>query len=210
MSPLLLLLLTLLGGLLSLFLLVLGWILQALAGKEAEAAIQALTADLLRRAERRLPAGQRARFAEETRAGLLRFSERRPLWALLQAVSLYVAAVSRRLVDEFETAEELDQPRAGEVGKAFAHPLRVRILILLNESPADEVELANQLEQSLNVVAYHLLALIKLGVVEVASQEQARGAVRSRYRAVRRQYFSDSEWTRFMGQPGLEPGTDGL
>lgn len=212
MSPLLLVLLTLLGSLLSLALLVLCWALQALAGKEAEVAIQALTADLLQRAERRLPAGQRSRFAEETRAGLVRFSEKRPLWALFQAASLWAAAVAgRRLVDEFETAEAggAGWTEPGELAKAFAHPLRIQILIHLNSRPADEIELASLLGQNLNSVAYHLRVLSKYGVIEVAKQRRARGAAPSLYRATRRQYLTDSDWRR-MGQPGLEPGTDGL
>ena len=211
MSALPLVLLTLLGGLLSLALLLLFWVLQALAGKEAEAIIQALASDLLRRTERRLPAGQRARFSEETRAGLLRFSEKRPAWALLQAFSLFFSARAGRLAEEFEIAEteEVHPVEASAGTKAFAHPLRIKILILLNERPAAPSDLALQLEMDPGPLGYHLAVLRKQGIVEVAEVQQKRGMARHIYRATRRQYLPDESWRR-MGRPGLEPGTDGL
>jgi hypothetical protein len=42
------------------------------------------------------------------------------------------------------------------VAKAFAHPLRVQILIILNERVASPNLLAQELDQSLNLVAYHV------------------------------------------------------
>jgi DNA-binding transcriptional ArsR family regulator len=211
MSALLLVLLTLLGGLLSLALLVLFWVLQALAGKEAEAIVQSLASDLLRRTERRLPVGQRARFSEETRAGLLRFSEKRPAWALIQALSLFLSARGGRLAEEFEIAEteEVHPVDSSAATKVIAHPLRVRILVLLNERPAAQSDLALQLETDPGSLGYHLAVLRKQGIVEVAEVQQKRGIARHIYRATRRQYLTDESWRR-MGQPGLEPGTDGL
>ena len=46
------------------------------------------------------------------------------------------------------------------VAKAFAHPLRVQILIILNERVASPNVLSQELDRSLNLVAYHVRVLV--------------------------------------------------
>jgi hypothetical protein len=82
------------------------------------------------------------------------------------------------------------------VAKAFAHPLRVRILIILNERVASPNLLAQELDQSLNLVAYHVRVLEKYDCIELVDTKQRRGATEHFYRATRRQFLSDSEWSR--------------
>jgi hypothetical protein len=82
------------------------------------------------------------------------------------------------------------------VAKAFAHPLRVQILIILNERVASPNLLAQELDQSLNLVAYHVRVLEKYDCIELVDTKQRRGATEHFYRATRRQFLSSSEWSR--------------
>lgn len=93
------------------------------------------------------------------------------------------------------------------VAKAFAHPLRVQILIILNERVASPNLLAQELDQSLNLVAYHVRVLEKYDCIELVDTKQRRGATEHFYRATRRQFLTDSEWSR-MPQ-SLRPGLSG-
>jgi hypothetical protein len=93
------------------------------------------------------------------------------------------------------------------VAKAFAHPLRVQILIILNERVASPNLLSQELDQSLNLVAYHVRVLEKYDCIELVDTKQRRGATEHFYRATRRQFLSDSEWARMPA--ALRPGLSG-
>lgn len=93
------------------------------------------------------------------------------------------------------------------VAKAFAHPLRVQILIILNERVASPNLLAQELDQSLNLVAYHVRVLEKYDCIELVDTKQRRGATEHFYRATRRQFLSDAEWSRLPEV--LRPGVSG-
>jgi DNA-binding transcriptional ArsR family regulator len=93
------------------------------------------------------------------------------------------------------------------VAKAFAHPLRVQILIILNERVASPNLIAQQLDQSLNLVAYHVRVLEKYDCIELVDTKQRRGATEHFYRATRRQFLTDSEWSRMPAV--LRPGLSG-
>jgi DNA-binding transcriptional ArsR family regulator len=93
------------------------------------------------------------------------------------------------------------------VAKAFAHPLRVQILIILNERVASPNLLSQELEQSLNLVAYHVRVLEKYDCIELVDTKQRRGATEHFYRATRRQFLSDREWARLP--ESLRPGLSG-
>jgi predicted ArsR family transcriptional regulator len=93
------------------------------------------------------------------------------------------------------------------VAKAFAHPLRVQILIILNERVASPNLLAQELDQSLNLVAYHVRVLEKYDCIELVDTKQRRGATEHFYRATRRQFLTDAEWARMP--ESLRPGLSG-
>lgn len=93
------------------------------------------------------------------------------------------------------------------VAKAFAHPLRVQILIILNERVASPNILSQELDQSLNLVAYHVRVLEKYDCIELVDTKQRRGATEHFYRATRRQFLTDSEWSRMPS--ALRPGLSG-
>jgi len=90
------------------------------------------------------------------------------------------------------------------VAKAFAHPLRVQILIILNEKVASPNMLAQQLEESLNLVAYHVRVLEKYDCIELVDTKQRRGATEHFYRATRRQLLTDEQWASMPDS--LRPG----
>jgi len=90
------------------------------------------------------------------------------------------------------------------VAKAFAHPLRVQILIILNEKIASPNMLAQQLDESLNLVAYHVRVLEKYDCIELVDTKQRRGATEHFYRATRRQFLSDDQWAQMPAS--LRPG----
>jgi DNA-binding transcriptional ArsR family regulator len=90
------------------------------------------------------------------------------------------------------------------VAKAFAHPLRVQILIILNEKIASPNMLAQQLDESLNLVAYHVRVLEKYDCIELVDTKQRRGATEHFYRATRRQLLTDDQWAQMPAS--LRPG----
>lgn len=85
------------------------------------------------------------------------------------------------------------------LAKAFAHPLRVQILGILNERVASPNLLSKELDESLNLVSYHVRVLEKYGCVELVETKPRRGATEHFYRATRRQLLSDREWAHFEG-----------
>jgi DNA-binding transcriptional ArsR family regulator len=67
--------------------------------------------------------------------------------------------------------------------RAISHPLRVRLLALLDEQAASPVVLAGKLNQSLGTVSYHVRTLYELGLLDLVSTRQRRGATEHIYRA---------------------------
>jgi DNA-binding transcriptional ArsR family regulator len=89
------------------------------------------------------------------------------------------------------TETELDQ----RLVRALAHPLRVRLLTLLNQQVASPNELAERVQQPLGKVAYHVRLLAKLDAIELVETKQRRGAVEHYYRALMRPWFREHDWT---------------
>jgi DNA-binding transcriptional ArsR family regulator len=85
----------------------------------------------------------------------------------------------------------IDDPR---YVKALSHPLRVRILALLDEGTASPVELAGWLGARLGTVAYHVRTLERIGLIELMRETNVRGAVAHHYRAKERPTVSDEAW----------------
>jgi DNA-binding transcriptional ArsR family regulator len=82
------------------------------------------------------------------------------------------------------------------VVKALAHPLRSRLLAILNERVASPSELASELDESLGVVAYHIRTLADINAIELVETAQRRGATEHYYRATMRPFFVGRDWTR--------------
>lgn len=80
--------------------------------------------------------------------------------------------------------------------KALAHPLRVRILDLLNLREASPKEISEELRAPLSNVSYHTSVLVDCGCVQPTRTEQRRGAVEHFFRAVPRSQISHQDWRR--------------
>lgn len=79
--------------------------------------------------------------------------------------------------------------------KALAHPLRVRILsILETRDMASPNEMAEELGVSLGVMSYHVRRLHALGFLELVRRTPRRGAIEHHYRAKARPRVTDKGW----------------
>ena len=67
--------------------------------------------------------------------------------------------------------------------KALGHPLRQRILQVLNTRVASPSEIAAQLDEPLGNVSYHVKTLLEYDCVELVETAPVRGAVEHFYRA---------------------------
>jgi DNA-binding transcriptional ArsR family regulator len=88
---------------------------------------------------------------------------------------------------------DLVDPR---IAKALSHPMRARLLVILNERVASPNEIAEMIDERLPNVSYHVRALLDLGCIELVDTAQRRGAIEHYYRAVVRPFFTDSDWKR--------------
>src|SRR3954465_15248577 len=93
---------------------------------------------------------------------------------------------------EAQDAGELDEALL----KAISHPLRHRLLGLLDGRVASPNELARELELPLGRVSYHIRLLHELGAIALVRAEPRRGALEHFYRAVTRVWFGEGEWAR--------------
>jgi DNA-binding transcriptional ArsR family regulator len=95
-----------------------------------------------------------------------------------------------------------------QLAKALAHPLRVRILTSLNRGISSPNQLAQELDEPLGNVSYHVKTLLEYDCVELVKTEPRRGAVEHFYRATERAFFSDSDWAKIPAS--ARKGIDGV
>lgn len=99
---------------------------------------------------------------------------------------------------------DLVDPR---LAKALSHPMRARILTILNERVASPNEISELIQERLPNVSYHVRALQELGCIELVSTAQRRGAIEHYYRAIVRPFFTDRDWKK-LPQSGRQAVTD--
>lgn len=70
-----------------------------------------------------------------------------------------------------------------ELVPRIVHPLRVTIIEALRwfEQPLSSKDLSGLLDESLSIVSYHVGVLRRLGVIQVRSRRQVRGATQTFY-----------------------------
>jgi len=95
-----------------------------------------------------------------------------------------------------EPTSRSSQPVDERLVKALAHPLRQRILEVLNDKIASPSDVAADLGEKLGDVGYHVRVLQECGAVELMRTEQRRGAVKHFYRATARPMLTDEQWAR--------------
>jgi DNA-binding transcriptional ArsR family regulator len=83
-----------------------------------------------------------------------------------------------------------------KLAKAYAHPLRIHILELLDGRVASPRELADELGAPLSNTSYHVRQLVSLGLVELVGRTARRGAIEHHYTSKGRPTISDDGWAR--------------
>ncbi|MFT3862819.1 MAG: helix-turn-helix domain-containing protein [Solirubrobacterales bacterium] len=94
------------------------------------------------------------------------------------------------------TRAERDKSTAASV---LAHPVRVRVLEILNERDMSPVEFCREgfAPENMDVshVAYHFRELAEYGCLTVIEENKRRGSIEHVYRGIGRAYFSDRDWS---------------
>ena len=80
--------------------------------------------------------------------------------------------------------------------RAYAHPLRIQILALLDNRIASPREIADELGSPLSNTAYHVRQLVGLGLVELVRRTARRGAIEHHYTAKVRPTITDEGWAK--------------
>jgi DNA-binding transcriptional ArsR family regulator len=88
------------------------------------------------------------------------------------------------------TARRLDEA----VARALSHPLRQRILMLLEREVQTPLDISRALGEPLNKIGYHVHMLREAGCIELARTEHRRGAIAHFYRPTARAFLSDDQW----------------
>ena len=91
-----------------------------------------------------------------------------------------------------QDAGELDEALL----RAISHPLRHRLLGMLDGRIASPNQLARELGLPLGRVSYHIRLLSDLGAIELVRTEPRRGALEHFYRAVTTVWFSEGDWAK--------------
>lgn len=82
------------------------------------------------------------------------------------------------------------------IAKAYAHPLRIEIMGLLDNRTASPRQLARELGAPLSLTSYHVRQLAQMGLVELVSRRQKRGSIEHFYTALVRPRLYDDVWAR--------------
>jgi DNA-binding transcriptional ArsR family regulator len=80
--------------------------------------------------------------------------------------------------------------------QALAHPLRFRMLSILQEREASPKELAAEFDIPLANVAYHIQVLRKLKLIKLVKKTPRRGAVEHHYRADYGAHIDNEAWSQ--------------
>jgi DNA-binding transcriptional ArsR family regulator len=83
--------------------------------------------------------------------------------------------------------------------QALAHPLRARILSVLQEREASPKELADHFGAPLANVAYHIQVLRKLKLIRLVKKTPRRGAIEHHYTADHMVLIDHEAWSRTPG-----------
>jgi DNA-binding transcriptional ArsR family regulator len=86
---------------------------------------------------------------------------------------------------------DITDPR---VVKAYSHPLRIRILRMLEDRVASPTEISGELDVPLSNASYHVRKLLELGLIELVGRVQRRGVIEHRYAARYHPTISDDEF----------------
>jgi DNA-binding transcriptional ArsR family regulator len=89
----------------------------------------------------------------------------------------------------------LTNPR---LATALSHPTRLRAMRVISERVATPREIAAEIDEPINNVAYHIKVLKKLECIELVQVKQARGGrvAEHFYKATQRPYWDPAAWEK--------------
>jgi DNA-binding transcriptional ArsR family regulator len=90
----------------------------------------------------------------------------------------------------------LDNPA---IVQALSHPLRAKMLYLLQEQEASPKELAAQFDLPLSNIAYHIQVLRRLKLIRLVRKTPRRGAIEHHYKADHRPHIDHEAWSQTPG-----------
>jgi len=91
----------------------------------------------------------------------------------------------------------ITEPR---VAKAFSHPLRAKILFILEDRAASPREIADELGVPIGNVSYHVRTLLSLKLIRLVRTTPRRGSIEHHYEAVdATRHISDATWGQTPG-----------
>jgi predicted ArsR family transcriptional regulator len=98
---------------------------------------------------------------------------------------------------------------SAQLATAMSHPTRLHAMKILVERTATPKEIAAELDQPLNNVAYHIDILLGLDCIELVKVEPARGGrvTKHFYRATRRAAFDADMWGQLEEREKLDVST---
>ena len=88
---------------------------------------------------------------------------------------------------------DINDPR---LVKALAHPIRVRVLGLLEGRTMTPKQLASELDMPLENVSYHVRALAKFGLIVLQKRRITGGVVEHHYRTAERPRINAETWAQ--------------
>jgi DNA-binding transcriptional ArsR family regulator len=99
-----------------------------------------------------------------------------------------------------------------QLAAAMSHPTRVRAMTILLERTASPRQIADEIDERLNNVTYHLRQLRDLGCIEPVRAERVQGGrvVEHFFRATQRTYFDDAAWAVLTEKERLDLVTTAL
>ncbi len=95
--------------------------------------------------------------------------------------------------DQLTAPVDITDPK---LAKAYAHPLRIQILGVLDDRVASPSEIAAELGTPLSNTSYHVRQLVSLGLVELVRRTARRGAIEHHYTAKVRPTITDEGWAQ--------------
>jgi DNA-binding transcriptional ArsR family regulator len=82
------------------------------------------------------------------------------------------------------------------IAKAYAHPLRIEIMGLLDNRVASPRQLATEMGASLPTTSYHVRQLASMKLIKLVKRRQTRGSIEHFYTASVRPRMYDEIWSR--------------
>lgn len=81
------------------------------------------------------------------------------------------------------------------LASALSHPTRLRTMMVLTEREATPREIADEIDEPLNNVAYHIKVLKRLGCIELVRVNQTRGGrvAEHIYKGTQRPYWKEAD-----------------